>query len=129
MEKIASSARRVALTTAALLTQLLLTGCPAPGEGPKAAKWYQRAEPVLGAIERFKKEQGSYPESLSALPADYLPQKSTDDERPSMTYGFRYVLRDGEFELTFGYGGPGINRCTYHSAIREEKRWRCSGYY
>lgn len=129
MEKIVPRELSPARIAAALLMQLLLTGCPAPGQGAKAEQWYRRAEPIIGAIERFKKEQGSYPASLAALPADWLPQKSAHDERPSITYGFHYVLRDGAFELTFGYAGPGVNRCTYHSATLEGKPWRCSGYY
>src|SRR5579862_9654121 len=83
-----------------VLAALILCGCPAPGEGPKADAWYRRASPVIAALERYRQEHGDYPETLEQLPVEWLPpsyEGSPDGPR------FGYLHRGGHYELSFSY--------------------------
>lgn len=115
-----------------ILLGLSLLGCPAPGKGYKAEAGYRRAHPVIAAIDRYRQERGSYPDSLSQLPADWLPPP---DSSGPPARGLVYKNHGERYELTFSYTGPGVNHCTYDSAgsddsaARAATRWRCRGYY
>lgn len=101
--------------------QILPTDEP-PGVGEKAEKGYAASEPVIAALEKFKADHGSYPEKLTELVPDYLP------ESPTMPDGLEYSYSstgDG-YAFSFHYRGPGLNTCTY---TPEEKEWKCSGAY
>jgi hypothetical protein len=105
---------------------LLSLGCPRPGEGRKAEAGYRRAAPIIAALERYRSERGSYPDSLASLPPEWLPEELRGS---APRYGLHYERKDDRYELTFSYGGPGINHCTYDPAAPEARRWSCGGYY
>ena len=116
------------MTSWLLLAPLFLTGCPRPGAGAKAEAWYRKAEPVIAALNRYRTERGSYPNSLAELPADWLPP--LEERQPhSPDRGFAYARKGDAYELTFSYAGPGINHCTHYSAPLDDRRWSCGGDY
>lgn len=110
------------------LSASLLGGCwltpwaPAPGEGPKAERYYQRAEPIIDALATFHDERGHYPQSLDKLVPDYI----ASDRAPDGDWDFAYERTDEAYVLAFGYSGPGINHCSYSP---ERGSWGCTGYY
>jgi hypothetical protein len=98
------------------------------GDAPRAQVGFQWAEPVVAALERYRHERGTYPDSLAALVPRYLesPGRLELPERGEFSQGPRFE-RDGDgYELSFEYHGPGVNRCRYRSA---ERRWACGGYF
>ena len=102
-----------------------LIACPAPGEGAKAARGYQRAEPILAALDRYHTAMRGYPLSLEALVPQYLDSLALVPPKALQEYPFEYARSDTSYELSFRYVGPGMNRCTYRSAAR---KWICNGY-
>lgn len=120
----AASARCTRLLVLSLV--LFCSGCPRPGEGRKAEAGYRRAAPIIAALERYRSERGSYPDSLASLPPEWLPEEL---RASAPSYGFSYEPKGDRYELGFGYGGPGINLCTYDPASTAPRRWSCSGHY
>ncbi len=98
---------------------LIFLGChlygPPPGKGPKAEKFFEEAAPIISALELYKIERGSYPESIDDLIPNYIPVK------PSRK--FYYVTENDTYILAFRYEGPGINSCTFSPG----KEWDCTG--
>ena len=98
---------------------LIFLGChlygPPPAKGPKAEKFYEEAAPIISALELYKNERGSYPESLDDLIPKYIP------EMPSRN--FFYVIEKDTYILAFKYEGPGVNSCAYSPG----KGWDCTG--
>lgn len=92
-----------------------------PGQGSRAERGFQAAEPILQAIDRYHADTGEYPESLEALAPQYLPETPTGPEG----IDFIYRKTGTSFSLEFSYVGPGMNRC----AFTPETDWDCSGYY
>ena len=110
-----------------VLLALVTVSCDDPGEGRKATRGYARAQPVIDALEAFRSERGSYPESLvqlvpAFLPASALVVPTAAQER----YPLEYRADSGKFTLAFRYVGPGMNECSFASVNRQ---WRCSGHY
>ncbi len=92
-----------------------------PGVGEKAEQGYAVSAPVIAALEKYKLEVGTYPDSLDELVPDYLsalPGKVIDNS-------LDYNKTEEGFSLSFYYIGPGMNACTY----TPEKTWQCSGAY
>ena len=60
---------------------LIFLGChlygPPPGKGPKAEKFFEEAAPIISALELYKIERGSYPESIDDLIPKYIPEKTS----------------------------------------------------
>jgi hypothetical protein len=110
------------------ITLLFLASCyPPPGEGILARDGYGRGALVVDALDRFKRDHGQYPDSLTlvsqSLDADILARPSGSGER----YRWRYQRSAPDaFVLSFQYTGPGMNTCELRSDIR---RWTCSGYF
>ena len=120
---VAGAARRAAAVGALLAA----AACDAPGEGPKAERGYRRAEPVIGALGRFRTDRGAYPDSLPQLVPAYLPAAALAiPDRPQERYPLGYRRVAGHYELTFRYAGPGMNECAYRSATAA---WACRGYF
>ncbi len=96
-----------------------LNGChiygPPPGHGEKAGRFYAKAEPIIQALEQYRKKEGEYPGSLEALKSGYLPKP----DWPS--HG--YKKKEDGYELWFYYEGPGINTCIY----KPPGKWECTG--
>jgi hypothetical protein len=119
-----AGAVRLAVAVGALRAAV---GCDAPGEEPKAERGYRRAEPVLGALARFRADRGLYPESLLRLVPEYLSAAALaipDRRQERYPLGYRRVAE--QCELSFRYAGPGMNECTYRSATAA---WDCRGYF
>jgi hypothetical protein len=111
----------------AVMLSFAVVGCDDPGEGPKAARGYARAEPVINALAAFQRREHHYPDSLVQLVPAFLPDSALAVPTAAQErYPFEYRRDSGEFILTFRYVGPGMNRCSFTTPIR---RWRCSGYY
>ena len=106
---------------------LATTSCPAPGEGAKAERGYRRAEPIIGALDRFHADSGHFPATLEGLVPAYLADTALAvPSREQERYPWTYNLEDSSYTLQFRYTGPGSNECTY---LGTTKRWECSGLY
>jgi hypothetical protein len=117
--------RTLRSSTAALL--LLLAACPAPGEGPKAARGRERAAPVIQALQRYREAHGAYPDSLAILVPDFLPDSALRTPIAEQeSYPLEYSREPSGYVLTFRYVGPGMNYCRYRP---ERPRWECGGYF
>ena len=102
-------------------------GCDAPGEGPKADRWYERAKPVIAGLDSFRVVRGQYPDSLSQLVPEFLAVHAL--EVPAATqehYPLEYEGLGDNYKLTFRYVGPGMNRCSIEGTRRT---WACRGDY
>ena len=96
------------------------SGCPAPGEGAAAEQGYRRSEPIVAALDRYRRDHGTYPNALTELnvPPDQL-------RPPVDAHPWEYHRVGNSYVLTFQYAGPGMNRCKYSP----ETGWNCSGYF
>jgi len=109
------------------LAAISLTACPAPGEGPKAARGYERARPVIEALGRYREQRGEYPDRLERLVPEFLAADALGmPDAPQERYPLDYAREDTSYVLTFRYAGPGMNHCRYRPG---EARWRCGGYF
>ena len=107
---------------------LTFSGCqllwgPTPGESTKDRDLMRDAEPIISAVENFRKAHGYYPKSLNELVPRYIAGRSTFAP-------FRYGVWKGEYSLEFSYvtGMPGfqsITQCVYDS---KNRKWKCGGY-
>jgi len=98
-----------------------------PGKGPKAERGYRRSEPVIAALERYRAERGSFPDSLPMLVPRYLPASALRvPAAPGENRPLAYRRIDPGYELTFTYFGPGVNECVYVSI---DGKWKCGGHY
>lgn len=93
-----------------------------PGVGEKAEKGYAASQPVITALESYKLDHGSYPDTLIELVPDYLPSVPTKNEE----LDFYYSSTGDDYQFSFYYLGPGMNACTYTSKAKD---WDCSGAY
>lgn len=109
------------------LAALILAACPAPGEGPKAERGYERARPVIQALAAYRAERGAYPDSLAQLVPGFLDAGAlATPDAPQERYPLEYARQDTSYVLTFRYTGPGMNYCRYQPAAA---RWQCGGYF
>jgi hypothetical protein len=107
-----------------LILVLLLSGCvggPPPGEGEKAERGYEQAQPIIVALEQWHTKNGIYPQSLEVLVPAYFNTLPV----PNKNYGYTYRQSNKSYELRFNYTGPGMNICSYSPL----KRWECIGYF
>lgn len=108
------------ITTIVLSCTAVATPEP-PGVGERAEKGYAASEPVIAALEKYKADKGSYPETLSELVPDYLPVAPTKTDE----LDFSYLKIGDSYSFSFHYLGPGMNTCQY----TPEQKWKCSGAY
>ena len=92
-----------------------------PGVGERSEKGYAASEPVIAALEKYRADKGSYPESLSELVPDYLSTAPTKTDE----LDFSYFKNGDSYSFSFHYLGPGMNICKY----TPEEKWKCSGAY
>jgi hypothetical protein len=112
------------IVAAPLFLFLSMCGVP-PGEGLDAREGRQRAVIVIKALDSYRLQFGSYPDSLHRLVPRFLSQN--DLATPfGHSDSFEYRLEQADFVLTFDYVGPGMNTCDYSSRTT---RWDCSGYF
>ena len=108
------------------LAALFLCACPAPGKGPRAERGFERARPVIEALDRYRAERGAYPDRLEQLVPEFLPAAALAVPRAAKEgYPLEYARQDSTYRLTFRYVGPGMNHCQYQPGAR----WRCGGYF
>jgi hypothetical protein len=110
-----------------ILTCLALTACPAPGEGRNFERARAQAEPVLQAIEGYRRAHNAYPRALDQLVPEFLGQDVLIGHAPGGPVGFDY-RSDTPYTYRFEmrYSSPGINTC-----LRDESnvQWECNGHY
>ena len=99
---------------------VVTTACPAPGKGPKAARGYAHAQPIINALAAYHRAHDVYPDELSTLVPGYL-----DSVAFRAPVEYRKLASD-DYEVSFRYVGPGSNHCTYRASARV---WSCSGLF
>ena len=110
-----------------LLIALALTACWSRGSGTRRQHGYDRAVPIIAALERFHAERGAYPDSLQVLVPDYTPAAALEiPAAPRETYPWRYAADTSGYVLEFRYVGPGMNWCRY---TPQRAGWKCGGYF
>jgi hypothetical protein len=107
-----------------VLLPLLLLACTPPGRGPRAARGYRLAAPVIDALERHHQAHGAYPDSLPRLVPAFLPDSAL--RGPQTGYPLEYRRTPDGYELTFRYTGPGMNHCTWTPRTRV---WDSGGHF
>ncbi len=92
-----------------------------PYECQKAQEGRDLYEPTIAAIEEYLAQQGSYPDGLGNLHPTFIESItiSAGIDGPKQP---EYVRRNGSYEFSFRYFGPGTNVCTYSPG----KSWICS---
>ena len=92
---------------------------------PKARLARALGAPVIGALEKYRADQGSYPDSLVHVVPRYLaPAAYRAAQRSPLDQPFEYERHDDSFILRVRYEGPGVYQCEYASSPRT---WYCSG--
>jgi hypothetical protein len=92
-----------------------------PGVGEKAERGYAASEPIIAALEKFREDNGQYPDLIAYLVPDYLPVLWTGGD----DLDYSYSLTDEGYSFSFHYRGPGMNTCRYRPA----EGWHCSGAF
>ena len=109
-----------------MLLPVLLLACKAPGKGPRAEAAFRRAAPVTEALERYRTDHHTYPESLGVLVPNYLDSSVVPLFPSRQVLPLAYRGDATSYELRFSYVGPGMNDCVWSSATRA---WSCAGRY
>jgi len=94
-----------------------------PGKGKMAERGYALCAPLIEALEKYRADNQRYVGSLNGLAPKYLA-RLPDEQLNAMRV--TYFSRGLDYELSFSYGGPGMNTCIYKS---EAGTWSCMGYY
>lgn len=117
----------VALAVSLLLTSccsvLTQSFCCAPAECSAAKEGFARYEPILEALESYRRTHGEYPFNWEDLASEYPSVAMNVGKNDRLTY-----VREGNgmYNLEFTYYGPGVNRCWRSS---ESVEWKCTGYF
>ena len=122
--------RSRAVATAVFALAAGLSGCPLydslfdpPGKGEVAERGYAICTPLIAALEKYRTEHQYYTASLNELTPRYLSSLPEEDIKSMRV---TYFSGGANYELSFSYAGPGMNKCTYTS---EKQAWSCIGYY
>lgn len=109
---------------------LSFAACDAPGEGRNFERARREAEAVMAALSRYRADAGRYPPRLDALSPRYMPKGFFEANRPGRetTYFELHNVEADGYDFSFGYNGPGMNRCEYIRGT-SPPRWNCSGHY
>jgi len=94
-----------------------------PGKGELAERGYAICAPLIAALEKHRTEHQVYVASLTELTPTYLSALPNEDIK---SMHVAYFTGGTNYELSFSYAGPGMNKCTYRS---EKQAWSCMGYY
>jgi hypothetical protein len=113
------------LTAAVVVVTSLVAGCCSPMSCRPAVVGMERYDPLVHALADFRKDNGTYPDSLEQLVPTYLPvvPKGDANQRPSDP---EYGTSGSGYVLSFRYTGPGLNSCGYD---QEAGAWQCAGDY
>lgn len=83
-----------------LVIMLLLAACWVPGAGARRQRGYDRATPIVAALERFRAERGAYPDSLQKLVPAYLAATALETpQAPMESYPFTYAADSAGYVL------------------------------
>jgi hypothetical protein len=96
-----------------------------PGEGEAAKRGYAAAQPVIEALEKYKQENGKYPDTWIKLVPKYLNEVPKDNN--GLRYSYLYNEGKNIYVLEFTYDGSGVMgivECNYYS---NTKSWSCGG--
>jgi hypothetical protein len=111
------------LTGVAVGLKIYIGEHPQPGTGPQAAEAFEMTAQILGALDRFDRDNSRYPKDLDEMAPKYIPKNPQKDERTP--YKLSYFPNDEKhsFSLRFEYESPkGMVECNYFS---DEKKWNC----
>jgi hypothetical protein len=96
-----------------------------PGEGELAKRGYATAQPVIEALEKYRQDNKTYPDSWIKLVPAYIKELPKDGNELRYSYGFNEAKNIYILEFTYdGSGVTGIAECNYYS---NTKSWTCSG--
>ena len=96
------------------------------GESGKNRLARAYGEPVIAALEGYRRDSGAYPRSLDSLVPRYLTRASLRAPEVSvLRHPFEYRADSGRFELLVQFSGPGMNECCF----RPGTAWRCGRYF
>jgi hypothetical protein len=108
-------------TVVALFSSVLLTACCGPYECRAAIEGREKYAPIISALESYKAEVGTYPQTLAQLVPTYIDAiPGQDSERRTEP---EYARIDDSYILGFQYFGPGSNSCHFSP----ENEWECYG--
>lgn len=112
-------------TLSALLC-VLLVSCDAPGEGERADHAKRLGNEIAADLAAYNLVHQSFPQSLVEVGVNL------DDNEVNGPKGrvkiFYHSSSAERYELTVKYFGPGSNRCTHRSDMRNGE-WECTGAY
>jgi hypothetical protein len=111
---------------AMLSLSMLLSGCDAPGEGPRAEQARGIANGVVQRIDVYYQAHGRYPTELSEIDPNLEGEELGTPENPVRIF---YRSSSPErYEIDFKYFGPGSNTCGRTSELGPDD-WSCVGAY
>jgi hypothetical protein len=94
------------------------------GEGELAKRGYATAQPVIEALEKYRQDNKTYPDSWIKLVPKYIKELPKDGNDLRFSYGFNEAKSVYILEFTYdGSGVMGITECSYYS---DKKSWTCS---
>jgi hypothetical protein len=106
-----------------VLVQFFACAVERPGEGKRSVRGYFMAQPIIDALEKFKKDSTYYPSDLYALVPKYMADFPSDASKLYLIYDTPDTVNG--YVLQFKYYGPGANICNYTPT----EKWKCYGYY
>jgi hypothetical protein len=93
------------------------------GEGEVAKRGYATAQPVIEALEKYRQDNKTYPDSWVKLVPAYIKELPKDGSELHYSYGFNEAKNLYILEFTYdGSGILGIAECNYYS---NTKVWSC----
>ena len=98
----------------------------APFTCREAVEGREMFAPVIAAIEDYRRQNISYPETLADLMPDFIEAIPVSDvEDGPVRPEYRRTDDPDSYAFSFYYYGPGINFCEY----TPQDEWRCDGAY
>jgi hypothetical protein len=92
-------------------------------DGPSVQEGAKAAQPLINALEKYKKDQGAYPPALSALIPKYLP--ALPSAAPHYPFNYESCSAPSGYRLSFKLGKDAINYCS-SSSSGGAAGWTCS---
>jgi hypothetical protein len=92
-------------------------------DGPSVQQGAKAAQPVINALEKYKKDHSAYPPALSALVPAYLP--SLPSAAPHYPFNYESCSDSSGYRLSFKLGMDAINYCA-STSTSGAAGWTCS---
>jgi hypothetical protein len=90
-------------------------------DGPTVEQGAKAGQPLISALNQYKKDQGSYPAALDALAPKYLG--AVPSAAPNYPFNYETCNNAGGFRLSFKLGKDAVNYCSTTSGV---SGWTCS---